>query len=75
MTAEQMGAKMMQCQPCKGLLVRDSTYNLDGQYHHLEVLRCLNWGETVVTTILKARGMKNDQNGKKELQLSSRRVN
>lgn len=75
MTIKQMGAEMMKCQRCKGLLVRDSIYNLDGQFHHLEVLRCLNCGETVDTTILKARGMKNDQSGKKELQFASGHVN
>ena len=75
MTTELMGAEMMKCQRCKGLLVRDSIYNLEGQFHHLEGLRYLNCGETVDTTILKARGMKNDQSGKKELQFSVGHVN
>ncbi|WP_376753408.1 LIM domain-containing protein [Candidatus Nitrospira allomarina] len=70
-----MTTEMMKCQRCKGLLVRDSIYNLDGQFYHLEVLRCLNCGETVDTTILKARGMKNEQSNKKELQFSSGHVN
>lgn len=55
MTTEQMSAEMMKCHRCEGLLVRDSIFNLDGQFHHLEVLRCLNCGETVDATILKAR--------------------
>ncbi len=76
MTTEQMIAeRTMKCQRCEGLLVRDSIYNLDGQFHHLEVLRCLNCGETVDATILKARDGKNDQRVRKELQFSSRHVN
>ncbi len=75
MKTEQMSAEMMKCQRCEGLLVRDSIYNLDGQFHHLEVLRCLNCGETVDATILKARGMEKNQNGKKDLQFSSGHVN
>ncbi len=76
MPTEQMSAeKTMKCQRCEGLLVRDSIYNLDGQFHHLEVLRCLNCGETVDATILKARAVKNDQRGRKELQFSSGHVN
>ncbi len=75
MATEQMGTEMMKCQRCKGLLVRDSIYNLDGQFYHLEVLRCLNCGETVDATILKVRGMKIDQRKKKEFQLPPKHVN
>ena len=75
MTIKQMSAEMMKCQRCKGLLVRDSIYNLDGQFYRLEVLRCLNCGETVDATILNARKMKNDQRGSTKLQVSSRHVN
>ncbi len=76
MTTEQMSAeKTMKCQRCERLLLRDSIYNLDGQFHHLEVLRCLNCGETVDATILKARDVKNDQRERKEIQFSSGHVN
>lgn len=76
MTTEQMSVeKTMKCHRCAGLLVRDSIYNLDGQFHHLEVLRCLNCGETVDPTILKVREMKNDQRGIKALQVFSGHVN
>ena len=75
MTTEQMGAEMMKCQRCNGLLVRDSIYNLEGQFHLLEVLRCLNCGETVDTTILRARGIEINRSGKKELQFASGHVN
>ncbi len=46
---------MMKCHRCQGFLVRDSIYNLDGQHYHIDVLRCLNCGETVDAAILKAR--------------------
>ncbi len=76
MTTEQMSAeKTMKCQRCEGLFVQDSMYNLDGPFHHLEVLRCLNCGETVDATILKAREVQNDQIGRKELQFSSWHLN
>jgi len=76
MTTEQMIAeRTMKCHRCEGLLVRDSIYNLDGQFHHVEVLRCLNCGEAVDATILKAREVQNDQRGRKELQFSSWHVN
>jgi hypothetical protein len=41
--------------------MRDSIYNLDGQFYHIEVLRCLNCGETVDATILKAREAKKER--------------
>ena len=75
MTTEQMSAGIMKCQRCEGLLVRDSIYNIEDQFHHLEVFRCLNCGETVDATILNAPKMKNDQRGSTELQVSSRHVN
>jgi hypothetical protein len=65
---------MMKCQRCEGLLVRDSIYNLDGQYYHIEVLRCLNCGETVDSTILKAREAKKDRKGMQEQLVSSRKA-
>ncbi len=75
MATKPMGAEMMKCQRCKGLVVRDSIYNLDGQFLHLEVLRCLNCGETVDTTILKARGIEINRSGKKEPRVASGHVN
>jgi transcription elongation factor Elf1 len=75
MMTEQVDDKMVKCQRCNGLLVRDSIFNLEGQFHRLEVLRCLNCGETIDMTILKAREGKNDRRGKKEFQLSSSHVN
>lgn len=75
MTIEQMSAETIKCHRCEGLLVRDSIFNLEGQFHRLEVLRCLNCGETIDATILKAREVKNDQRGRKELRFSSRHVN
>lgn len=75
MMTEQMNEKMVKCHRCEGLLVRDSIFNLEGQFHRLEVLRCLNCGETIDATILKARGMKIDQKGSTELQFSSGHIN
>lgn len=69
-----MGKKLMKCQRCEGFLVRDSIYNLDGQYYHIEVLRCLNCGETVDSTILKARKVKKDRKEIQEQRVSSRKA-
>jgi hypothetical protein len=46
---------MMKCRRCQGFLVQDSIYSLDGQFYHIEVLRCLNCGETIDGAILKSR--------------------
>ncbi len=75
MMTEQMNGRTVKCQRCEGLLVRDSIFNLEGQFHRIEVLRCLNCGETIDATILKAREVKNDQRGRKELQFSCNHVN
>jgi uncharacterized Zn finger protein len=69
-----MTEQMMKCQRCEGLLVKDSIYNLDGQLHHIEMLRCLNCGETVDTTILKAREAKKDRGQLNEKLFSSRKA-
>jgi hypothetical protein len=69
-----MGEKMKKCQRCEGFLVRDSIYNLEGQFYHIEVLRCLNCGETVDSTILKAREAKKDRKGMQEQRVSSRKA-
>ncbi|MEX2492986.1 MAG: hypothetical protein WD425_14630 [Nitrospirales bacterium] len=66
---------MMKCQRFEGLLVRDSIYNLDGQFYHIEVLRCLNCGETVDRAILKAREAKKIERGQqKETHFSSKKA-
>jgi len=78
MMTEQMSERMTKCHRCEGLLVRDSIYNLEGQFHRIEVLRCLNCGETVDATILKAREVKrevkNDQGVRREARFSSRQA-
>lgn len=74
MTSEQMTEKTIKCQRCQGFLVRDSIYNREGQFHHIEVLRCLNCGETVDATILKAREAKRDRGQLNEKQFSSRKA-
>jgi len=72
MMTEQMSEKVVKCHRCEGLLVRDSIYNLDGQFHRIEVLRCLNCGETVDAAILKAREGKIDQREIREPRFSTR---
>ena len=74
MVGEQLSEQMMKCQRCEGFMVRDSIYNLDGQFHHIEVLRCLNCGETVDATILKAREVKYEGPAVKESRFSSRKA-
>jgi hypothetical protein len=69
------GEKIMKCPRCRGLLVRDSIYNLDGQFHHIEGLRCLNCGERVDATIQKAReAKKTDKGQQKGKHFSSRKA-
>lgn len=63
---------MMKCERCQGFLVRDSIYNHDGQYHHIDVLRCLNCGETVDMAILKARALKKNKGEPSERHAASR---
>lgn len=75
MMTEQMSEKVVKCHRCEGLLVRDSIYNLEGQFHRIEVLRCLNCGETVDATILKAREGKNDQGRIREPRFFTRHAN
>lgn len=36
----------MKCSRCQGLVVQDQLYDPDGPYLHIEILRCLNCGET-----------------------------
>lgn len=61
----------MKCHRCQGFLVRDSIYNLDGQDYHIDVLRCLNCGETVDAAILKAREIRKNRNQALEKEVGS----
>lgn len=45
----------MRCARCDGLMVRDQVFDLDGAILGLEILRCVNCGETVDATILENR--------------------
>ena len=74
MLSEQMTEKTMKCQRCQGFLVRDSIYNLDGQFYRIEILRCLNCGETVDEAILKAREAKKGKGQLKEAHFPSRKA-
>jgi len=44
---------MVKCERCEGFMVRDSIYNLEGQFLEIEVGRCLNCGHTVDLALLK----------------------
>lgn len=67
--------RIRKCPRCQGFLGRDSIFNLEGQFHRIEVLRCLNCGERVDATILKAREAKKKNIGQqKDKQFSSRKA-
>ena len=44
---------MVKCERCEGFMVRDSIYNIEGQFLEIEMARCLNCGHTVDLTLLK----------------------
>lgn len=44
---------MVKCERCKGFMVRDSIYNVEGQFLEIEIARCLNCGYIVDLTLLK----------------------
>lgn len=46
---------MGECERCKGFMVRDSIFNVDGQFLEIEIGRCLNCGHVVDLTLLKSR--------------------
>lgn len=46
---------MGECERCKGFMVRDSIFNVDGQFLEIEMGRCLNCGHVVDLTLLKTR--------------------
>ena len=37
----------MKCHRCQGLMVRDEIFDPDDPYLHIEVMRCVNCGETM----------------------------
>ncbi len=41
----------MKCPRCEGFLVKDSMYNIDGQFLEIEMARCVNCGHIVDLTI------------------------
>lgn len=45
--------KMVKCERCGGFLVKDSIYNVGGQFLELEIARCVNCGHTVDFTLHK----------------------
>ncbi len=53
------GEQRVKCERCRGFMVRDSIYNLEGQFLEIEVGRCLNCGNTVDLTFLKINQKKN----------------
>lgn len=46
---------MGECERCRGFMVRDSVFNVDGQFLEIEMGRCLNCGHVVDLTLLKFR--------------------
>lgn len=46
---------MGECERCRGFMVRDSIFNVDGQFLEIEMGRCLNCGHVVDLTLLKTR--------------------
>jgi uncharacterized Zn finger protein len=46
---------MGECERCRGFMVRDSIFNVDGQFLEIEIGRCLNCGHVVDLTLLKTR--------------------
>jgi len=49
---------MVKCKRCEGFMVRDSIYNIEGQFLEIEIGRCLNCGHTVDLTLLKMNQQK-----------------
>lgn len=44
---------MVKCERCGGFLVKDSIYNVEGQFLEIEIARCVNCGHRVDLTLLK----------------------
>ena len=51
--------KMVKCERCGGFLVKDSVYNVGGQFLELEIARCVNCGHTLDLTVYKIGQEKN----------------
>jgi len=49
---------MVKCERCEGFMVRDSIYNIEGQFLEIEMARCLNCGHTVDLTLSKMNQQK-----------------
>ncbi|MCA9462497.1 MAG: hypothetical protein KC590_10230 [Nitrospira sp.] len=45
---------MVKCERCGGFLVKDSIYNVGGQFLELEIARCVNCGHVVDLTLFKS---------------------
>ena len=50
------GDNIMECQRCQGLIVKDQLFDPDGPFLHIQILRCLNCGETVYPTTHNENG-------------------
>ena len=59
------GRLTMKCLRCQGLLVRDHFYDTDGPFLHIEMLRCLNCGETVYPKMQEQQNQTPDYDGRK----------
>ena len=57
---------MGECERCRGFMVRDSVFNVDGQFLEIEMGRCLNCGHVVDLTLLKTRQMEKSRRTAKE---------
>ncbi|GJL61216.1 MAG: hypothetical protein NPIRA03_40730 [Nitrospirales bacterium] len=57
---------MGECERCRGFMVRDSVFNIDGQFLEIEMGRCLNCGHVVDLTLLKTRQMEKSRVTSKE---------
>lgn len=64
------GDKMGECERCRGFMVRDSIFNVDGQFLEIEMGRCLNCGHVVDLSLLITRqGEKGTMPAKQEVVL------
>ena len=63
------GDSMVKCERCEGFMVRDSIYNIEGQFLEIEMARCLNCGHTIDLTLARI-----NQNKKAWAQTKEERV-
>lgn len=52
---------MVTCKRCGGFLVKDSIYNVEGQFLEIEIARCVNCGHRIDLTLLKFKQEKRQQ--------------